>query len=98
LKTQLIAKVRELKPHKKPYIIDNLAKDTGHTVLQLPPYHCEFNPIELAWAMVKGYVKWENTTFKIDNIHQLLNMVIERVITKNWRNFIQHVIEKENKI
>lgn len=98
LKAQLMVKVRELKPRKKSYVIDNLAKDAGHTVLRLPPYHCEFNPIELAWAMVKGYVKRENTTFKIDDTRQLLNTAIERVTAENWRNFIQHVIEEENKI
>ncbi|XP_025200475.1 uncharacterized protein LOC112598292 [Melanaphis sacchari] len=57
LKAQLLTKVQELKPRTKSYVIDNLAKHAGHTVLRLPPYHCEFNPIELAWAMVKGYVK-----------------------------------------
>jgi len=62
LKAQLLTKVKKLKPRTKSYVIDNLAKDAGHTVLRLPPYHCEFNPIELAWAMVKGYVKQENTT------------------------------------
>lgn len=98
LKAQLMVKVRELKPRKKSYVIDNLAKDAGHTVLRLPSYHCEFNPIELAWAMVKGYVKRENTTFKIDDTRQLLNTAIERVTAENWRNFIQHVIEEENKI
>jgi len=98
LKAQLMVKVRELKPRRKSYIIDNLANEAGHTVLRLPPYHCEFNPIELAWAMVKGYVKRENTTFKMDDVRQLLNTAIERVTPENWRNFIEYVIEEENKI
>ncbi|KAL4148477.1 hypothetical protein QTP88_002710 [Uroleucon formosanum] len=54
LKAQLLTKVQELKPRTKSYVIDNLAKDAGHTVLRLPPYHCEFNPIELAWAMLEN--------------------------------------------
>lgn len=98
LKAQLLVRARELKPRHKSYIIDNLAKDAGHTVLRLPPYHCEFNPIELAWAMVKGYVKRLNTTFKIDDVRQLLYTAIERVTAENWQNFIKHVIEEENKI
>lgn len=64
LKPELLAIVRFLKPTKKSYVIDNLAKDAGHTILRLPPYHCEFNPIELAWAMVKGYVKRETQLSK----------------------------------
>ncbi|KAE9521370.1 hypothetical protein AGLY_018192 [Aphis glycines] len=52
LKHELMAKVREISRNKS-YVIDKIAEDAGHTVLRLPPYHCEFNPIELAWAMVK---------------------------------------------
>lgn len=36
--------------------------------MKLPPYHCEFNAMELAWAMVKGYVKQHNTTFKLNDV------------------------------
>ncbi|KAJ4436886.1 hypothetical protein ANN_17018 [Periplaneta americana] len=31
----------------KTYIVDELATSYGHEVLQLPPYHCVLNPIEL---------------------------------------------------
>ncbi|XP_050065224.1 uncharacterized protein LOC126554173 [Aphis gossypii] len=56
-KPQLLAKVKEIKGQYMSYVVDNMAKDAGHNVLRLPPYHCELNPMELAWAMVKGYVK-----------------------------------------
>jgi hypothetical protein len=48
--------------------------------------------------MVKGYVKHENTKFKIDEVRQLLHTAIERVTSENWHNFIKHVIEEEKKI
>lgn len=41
-------------------------------IFRLPPYHCEFNAIELAWAMVKSYVKKNNLTFKLADVKQLL--------------------------
>ncbi|KAL4123323.1 hypothetical protein QTP88_015520 [Uroleucon formosanum] len=97
LKAQLLTKVLT-KPRTKSYVIDNLAKDAGHTVFRLPPYHCEFNPIELAWAMVKMYVKRENTTYKIDDVRQLLNSAIEQITAENWKNFIKHVIDEEDKV
>jgi len=97
LKHELMAKVREI-PRNKSYVIDKIAEEAGHTILRLPPYHCEFNPIELAWAMVKGYAKRENTTYKIDDVRQHLHTAIERVTSENWQNFIKHAIEEEEKI
>jgi len=64
-----------------------MAKVAGHNVLRLPSDHCELNPIELAWAMVKGYVKQHNTTYKIDDVKVLLNMAFERVTRENRQNF-----------
>jgi len=75
-KPQLVAKVKEIKGQYISYVVDNMAKDAGHSVLRLPPYHCELNPIELAWAMVEGYVKQHNTTNKIDDVKVLLNTAI----------------------
>lgn len=75
-----------------------MAKNAGHTVLRLPPYHCELNPIELAWAMVKTYVKQNNNTFKIDDVKNLLYTAIDRITSENWKNFIEHVKTEENKM
>lgn len=97
-KPQLMAKVREIKGQYISYVVDNMAKNAGHTILRLPPYHCELNPIELAWAMVKTYVKQNNTTFRIDDVKNLLNTAIDRVTSENWENFIQHVKTEENKM
>lgn len=97
-KPQLLAKVKEIKRKYVSYVVDNMAKDAGHTVLRLPPYHHELNPIELAWVMVKSYVKKNNTTFKIDDVRVLLNTAIERVSSENWQNFIQHVKTEEDQL
>jgi transposase len=45
-----------LKNHDIPqqYVVDETAKEKGHTVLRLPPYYCVLNPIELIWSSLKG--------------------------------------------
>ncbi|KAF0754102.1 Uncharacterized protein FWK35_00016931 [Aphis craccivora] len=39
------------------------------TVLRTPPYHCEFNPIELAWSsnFVQNVIKVEDRFWKVDS-------------------------------
>lgn len=54
LKTELIALVRRHKPPTPTYVLDEMAKKRGHEVLRLPPYHCQYNAIELIWAQIKG--------------------------------------------
>jgi hypothetical protein len=45
-----------IKSKKQPpiYKVDEFLKIKGHEILRLPPYHCEFNPIELIWGDLKG--------------------------------------------
>lgn len=54
LKTELITLVRRHKPPTPTYALDEMAKEKGHQVLRLPPYHCQYNAIELIWAQIKG--------------------------------------------
>lgn len=35
-------------------------------------------------------------TFKINDVHALLNKGIERVNDSNWKNFIRHIIKEED--
>ena len=55
LKRELYALIRA--NHCVPkYAVDEMAKFSGHEVVRLPPYHCELNPIELAWSQVKSHL------------------------------------------
>ena len=63
-KTELY-EIIKLKKAEPVYKTDEFLHGKGHNVLCLPPpppYHCEFNPIEMVWRDVKGYVGWENKT------------------------------------
>lgn len=54
LKVELINLVKLNKPQSPIYKLDEMARVCGHEVLRLPPYHCQYNAIELLWAQVKG--------------------------------------------
>ena len=51
--------------------METVAKEYGHKILRLPPYHCELNHIELAWATEKNYVTGENKDMSLDSVEKL---------------------------
>jgi transposase len=56
LKAELLVLVKQHKHKFERYVVDELAAQEGKTVLRLPPYHCELNPIELIWLQIKNEV------------------------------------------
>lgn len=88
-KAELLAKVAPLKLNKR-YEIDELALEWGHEVVRLPPYHCQYNPIELIWAQVKGEVAKKNNTFKIVDVLTLTSDAIDSVTVTDWKKCVQH--------
>lgn len=70
--------------------IDEIALQMGHEVVRLPPYHCQYNPIELIWAQVKGKVAEKNNTFKMADIEVLVNSALDGVTTEDWARCGEH--------
>lgn len=98
VKTQLMEKVNKIKENFKSFVIDEMAKEKGVTVLRLPPYHCELNPIELIWADIKSYVARHNTTFKFSDLKGLLSDAIAQVNNIKWANCVVHIKKIEEKM
>jgi len=97
VKLELMQKVKEIRTTEK-YAIDEKAMESNKIVLRLPPYHCELNPIELAWSVIKNHVKQNNTTFKLNDVRQLLIDGVQRVTPEMWANFVKHTIKEEDKM
>lgn len=96
-KVRLMDIVKRIKPQFNKYVIDEYVKTKNMTVLRTPPYHCEFNPIELAWSSVKRYVKTNNTTFKLADVKKHLIDGVNQCTPEMWKNFVKHVIEVEDR-
>ena len=79
------------------YEIDELAKAAGHTILRLPPYHCDLNPIELVWSQVKRYVASNNQSFTLAEVEALTKSGIENVAPGNWFNYCRKIVRDEEK-
>lgn len=98
LKVNLLEIVGQEKHKYQKCIVDEMAAAQGITVLRLPPYHCELNPIELVWAQVKGHVARHNTTYKMAEVKKLLLEGIKNVTPEKWQACISHTIKEEDKM
>lgn len=90
-KGKLLELVNCNKPVAPLYHIDEMAKKYGHEVIRLPPYHCHFNPIEVIWSHVKGYVAANNKKFTISKVERLTDEAIQKVTADNWKKAVSHV-------
>jgi len=75
---------------KKKYELDVLALEMGHEVVRLPPYYCQYNPIELIWGQVKNHVATNNKTFKMVDIEKLTHEALDSVIQHDWEKCVRH--------
>lgn len=89
-KAELMNLVNLYKP-TPTYVIDNVAKNSNHKVIRLPPYHADFNPIENIWAQVKGHVARENQKFTIKEVERLTREGIDRVSSEDWAKAVKRV-------
>jgi hypothetical protein len=89
-----------LKPKEKAFNIDRILSDYGHTVVRLPPYMCDLNPIELAWAKIKRIVREHNVTadLSLQKLLQTARDAIGQVNQEEWEGFCQHVESLERTI
>ncbi|KAG0445665.1 hypothetical protein HPB47_027771, partial [Ixodes persulcatus] len=94
----LVERAELTMPGLQKYRIDDIAEQHGHSVLPLPPYHCELNNIELVWSQVKGSIAGANKTFKLAEVELLTPVALQQVTPDNWKAYARHVINAENKM
>lgn len=97
-KIELLEKVKKNKKKEQIYELDEEAYKAGHEVVRLPPYHCQYNPIELVWAQIKNEVASKNHTFKIADVEKLTHEAIQNVTIENWKRCVEHAenIQKQD--
>ena len=81
-----------IKIHRPPkeYIADKIIQQWGHSVLRLPPYHCELNPIEMIWGITKNEVARNNETFNLSDIKVLVNNALDSIPSVTFAKSFRH--------
>lgn len=82
---------------KKPkeYVTDEMCRAAGIEMVRLPPYHCEFNPIELVWARAKGAVASRNVEYKLDHAMKYMREECCKCDAAYWRKLDDHARKEE---
>ncbi|XP_060870314.1 uncharacterized protein LOC132944816 [Metopolophium dirhodum] len=98
VKHLIMEKVRDIRHLHHKYVIDEEALKSNKMVLRLPNYHCELNPIELAWGVVIDHVRYNHTTFTLKAVLKLLMEAVKPVTSGMWADFINQTIKEEDKL
>ena len=96
-KEALYKLVEENRPPNKIYAVDVMAAEMGHTILRLPPYNCDLNAIEWAWAKIKREFRQHNITgdMSAENLRRLTIEAFHSVNAADWEGYCKKVKELE---
>jgi hypothetical protein len=90
-KNELYNLILPLKPKEKIYKIDHILKTYGHAVVRQPPYMCDLNPIELAWAKIERIVRENIVTGDLSlQKLQVTKDTVALVTKEDWEGFFRH--------
>ncbi|XP_049797477.1 uncharacterized protein LOC126214874 [Schistocerca nitens] len=86
---ELYAKVRANKPAEKSFAVNLLAESKSHQVVRSPPYNCDLNAIELAWAKIKRHVREHNISGDLaaTNMLNLVDAAFQSVTASDWKGY-----------
>lgn len=82
-------------PKEKIYVTDEMCKAKGVMMVRLPPYHCEFNPIELVWAKAKAAVAKRNVTYNLKEAMRIMREETEACGPEYWAKVNRHTMKEE---
>ncbi|CAK1585430.1 unnamed protein product [Parnassius mnemosyne] len=89
-KRELYMLIKRHKP-EKVYFIDEIFRSHGQEVLRLPPYHCDLNPIEYVWNLMKQTVADKNVDQSEKDIERLTKEAIQSITPEDWKRECNHV-------
>ena len=97
LKPQLYNLIKANKERFKTFSIDQILAEANHSILRLPPYHPDLNPIEMAWATIKQYVASKNVKWNLQECTKLIKEKVSLMGAQEWEKICKKVkdIEEE---
>ena len=82
---------------KDRFALEDICEAHEHTVIRLTPYHCHLNPIEIAWAGIKSYIRNEVAT-KATEGEKKIKEAVDSITQERWHKYCQHVKKEAAKL
>lgn len=60
----------------------------GCELVQLPPYHYQYNPMKCIWTQVKHKFVVQNNTVNIENIKKSVDETLNSVTINEWKSYV----------
>ena len=97
LKPQLYQLILLHKDRCKEYKIDSILRNNNHSVLRLPAYHPELNPIRKIWPLIKRVMEKRKDLTNVRKKIKLAEEKINSITTQQWKNLCDLAIKEEKK-
>ena len=94
LKPELYEICKKIAPAPE-FKLDRMAEEYGHRILRTPQYHCELQPIESCWGIVKNYCR-NHCDFTMKGLNEQLNYGFSKVSKATCRKLIEKVRQQED--
>lgn len=94
-KPQLYDLIKLNKDRFTKFNIDKLLSEHNHDVLRLPPYHPDLNPIEMAWAAIKGHVSSNNVEWNVTRVMELVREKVDAMGSDEWQKLCDKIKANE---
>jgi len=95
VKKELLEQAAKNRPAPR-YLVQDLAKDFGISILHSPVVHPELNPIEMVWGIVKMALKRTNIDFKLTTLKALVAEQFAKISAEEWLKHELHAIKMED--
>ncbi|KAF1756464.1 hypothetical protein GCK72_012917 [Caenorhabditis remanei] len=83
----------------KRYYVDEYAESLGVKIVRLPPYHCQFSPIELVWNQLKTHLRSAGkTTDKLEVVAERAKTWLKNTNESQIAWTYEHILEIEEGI
>lgn len=94
LKSELFDQCMKYAPAPE-FKLDIIASAAGHKILRTPQYHCDLQPIECCWAVVKNHMA-DNCDFTMKGLRRNLPEAFAKVTANTCTKIIAKVRERED--